>query len=115
MTDIDPGNPYSPHKSWNNRTEREELIEIIENYLKNKVTHYNITNSFGDNETKEFDSGCHVEITGLADAILERHKKGLVEELETAQAKESLNIYHNGGFTVKLEWIEHRIAELKED
>jgi hypothetical protein len=49
----------------------------------------------------------------LADSILEWHRKGLIRELETAIGKEALNIYNNGGFTVKLEWLEHRIQELK--
>ena len=61
MTEIDPGNPYSPHKSWNNRTEREELIEIILRWLKS---------------SRPDDSDIP---SVLADSILEWHKKGLIE------------------------------------
>jgi len=57
MTEIDPGNPYSPHKSWNNRTEREELIEIILRWLKS---------------SRPDDSDIP---SVLADSILEWHKK----------------------------------------
>jgi hypothetical protein len=40
--------------------------------------------------------------------------KAVLEELELAHGKESLNMYHNGGILTKLEWIEHRINVIKE-
>ena len=95
MTEIDPGNPYSPHKSWNNRTEREELVTLM---------------------CKHIDGLDHLltsQINSFVDSILEWNNKEIIKELETAIGKEALNIYNNGGFTVRLEWLEHRIKELK--
>ena len=68
MTEIDPGNPYSPHKSWNNRTEREELIEILENPK---------LDSSGNFEQWHISHGAK----SLADAILEWHKKEKEKEV----------------------------------
>ena len=62
MTDIDPGNPYSPHKSWNNRTEREELIEIVKSSDMNMNNDMEVTK-------KERDD--------LVESILEWHRNTL--------------------------------------
>ena len=56
-------------------SEREELIELIGNYAKNNSTTYHTQNTFGDSETVTFYSNCHIDLSGLADAILEWHKK----------------------------------------
>ena len=63
MTEIDPGNPYSPHKSWNNRTEREELIEIISLKLGQMIV-----------DDKPDRLG-YTKSMIIADSILEWHKK----------------------------------------
>jgi len=60
-------------------SEREELIELIGNYAKNNSTTYHTQNTFGDSETVTFYSNCHIDLSGLADAILEWHKKGLMD------------------------------------
>lgn len=46
---------------------------------------------------------------------VEAHKNALLDELKLAFGKESLNMYHNGGVITKLEWLEHRIAQLKKE
>lgn len=54
------------------------------------------------------------DIKDLAKALDKHVQKKLREELELALGKESLNMYHNGGILTKLEWLEHRINELKD-
>lgn len=63
-----------------------------------------------DKECGKHDDGRYKD---LAKAIEQYVIKARIEELEKANGKESLNMYHNGGFITKLEWIEHRLAELK--
>ena len=51
----------------------------------------------------------------LVNQIESLHKAELLKELELARGKEILNMYHNGGFITKLEWIDHRIKELSKE
>ena len=53
------------------------------------------------------------EIPNFVKALHQKFKQALLAELELALGKESLNMYHNGGILTKLEWLEHRIGELK--
>jgi len=46
---------------------------------------------------------------------LEGQRSEILKELKLALGKESLNMYHNGGFINKLEWLEHRIAQLEKE
>ena len=49
----------------------------------------------------------------LVEALNQHVIRARIEELELALGKESLNMYHAGGILTKLEWLEHRVAELK--
>ena len=70
MTEIDPGNPYSPHKSWNNRTEREELIDILDGFHDAIITIW----ENGQQHDKDYNERCDKISKRYCDAILERQR-----------------------------------------
>lgn len=65
--------------AWNRRVkpkiDTEKIEEIIERYAKNSVTNYRIINTSGEDETRSFSSGSHIDLKGLAKAIIQELNK----------------------------------------
>lgn len=51
------------------REQRKTMEDVIEEVLVNQVTNYEIINTDGEKETREFKSGSHVDITKLTQAL----------------------------------------------